>query len=114
MRMKSGAGITRDDVERTEIARRGVRERLAGLLAEGTAIAVPAAPGLAPYRDGGEEAAWQVVGRNGRINAAAALAGLPQISLPLARVDGVPIGLGLIGRAGDDEMLLDIAVRLAA
>jgi len=114
MRMKSGAGITRDHVERAESARRGVRERLAGLLAEGTVIAVPAAPGLAPLREGGDEAAWQVVGRNGRINAAAALAGLPQISLPLARVDGAPIGLGLIGRAGDDETLLDIAVRLAA
>jgi len=113
-RMKSGAGITRDDVDRADRARRGVRERLAGLLAEGTVIAVPAAPGLAPLREGGDEAAWRVVGRNGRINAAAALAGLPQISLPLARVDGAPIGLGLIGRAGDDETLLDIAVRLAA
>jgi amidase len=44
----------------------------------------------------------------------AGLARLPQISLPLAAVDGCPVGLGLIGPRGGDEMLLDIARRLDA
>ncbi|NND48743.1 MAG: amidase, partial [Rhizobiales bacterium] len=76
-------------------------------------LALPAAPGLAPMRGAGDEAAWQIVGKNGRINAAAALAGLPQITLPAARINDAPIGLGLIGRPGADEALLDIAVELA-
>jgi Asp-tRNA(Asn)/Glu-tRNA(Gln) amidotransferase A subunit family amidase len=39
------------------------------------------------------------------INAAAALAGLPQIS-------GLPIGLGLVVPHGRDELLLEVAHRL--
>ena len=42
------------------------------------------------------------------------LAGLPQISLPLAAIDGLPIGLGLMAAPGCDEMLLAIAEDLGA
>ncbi len=37
-----------------------------------------------------------------------------QVSLPLAQVDGLPVGLSLIGPAGADERLLELAERLAA
>ena len=37
------------------------------------------------------------------------LGGLPQISLPLAQLDDMPLGLSLISRHGNDEMLLDLA-----
>ena len=47
-------------------------------------------------------------------NCMAPLARLPQISLPLAQVDGVPIGLGLVAAHGNDELLLDIAVEIGA
>ena len=36
-----------------------------------------------------------------------------QVSIPAARVGGLPVGLGLIGPAGSDEALLQIACRLA-
>ena len=32
-----------------------------------------------------------------------------QVSLPVATVDGSPIGLGIIGPRGSDEALLDLA-----
>lgn len=51
--------------------------------------------------------------KNAGINAIAALAGLPQLSLPLAKVGGLPIGLALIAAPGGDEMLLAIAEELA-
>jgi amidase len=44
----------------------------------------------------------------------AGLGGLPQISLPLATLDGCPLGLSLIARRGADEMLLAIAARYSA
>jgi amidase len=39
----------------------------------------------------------------------AGLGGLPQISLPLATLDGCPLGLSLVGRRGADEMLLELS-----
>ena len=44
----------------------------------------------------------------------AGLAGLPQLSLPMGRIDGLPIGLSIIGKNGADTMLLSIALRIAA
>lgn len=44
----------------------------------------------------------------------AGVAGLPQVTLPVAEIDGCPIGLSLIGPAGSDERLLDLAVTLMA
>ena len=39
-------------------------------------------------------------------------AGVPAVSLPAGRVDGLPIGLQLVGRFGEDETLLAAAVAL--
>jgi amidase len=42
----------------------------------------------------------------------AGLARLPQISLPLATLDGCPLGLSLIAARGNDTLLLELAARL--
>jgi amidase len=39
----------------------------------------------------------------------AGLGGLPQISLPLATLEGCPLGLSLVGRRGTDEQLLKLS-----
>jgi amidase len=44
----------------------------------------------------------------------AGLARLPQISLPLGRVNGCPVGLSLVACRGGDTMLLALAGTLAA
>ncbi|MFG1317540.1 hypothetical protein [Xanthobacter autotrophicus] len=43
----------------------------------------------------------------------AGLGGLPQVSLPLARLEGVPFGLSLVGPVGSDTALLRAAVAMA-
>jgi len=40
------------------------------------------------------------------------LAGLPQLSLPMAQLDGLPLGLSIVGRWGADTMLLAIGSQL--
>jgi amidase len=40
------------------------------------------------------------------------LARLPQVSLPLATLNGCPLGLSLIAARGNDTMLLELAKRL--
>jgi amidase len=46
------------------------------------------------------------------LTAMAGLAGLPQISLPLANLKGSPLGLSLIAGPGKDTMLLALAKTL--
>ena len=40
------------------------------------------------------------------------LTGQPAVSLPLAMVDGLPVGIQLIGRMGGDAQLLALCARL--
>jgi amidase len=42
------------------------------------------------------------------------LGGLPQISLPMGELDGLPLGLSIVARRGGDLMLLGLARRLMA
>ena len=44
----------------------------------------------------------------------AGLGGLPQVSLPLAALDGCPLGLSLVGPRGADLALLDFTVSVMA
>ncbi|MCW2745755.1 MAG: glutamyl-tRNA amidotransferase, partial [Mycobacterium sp.] len=39
----------------------------------------------------------------------ASIAGLPAVSVPLSTADGLPTGVGLIGPAGSDRALIDLA-----
>jgi amidase len=39
--------------------------------------------------------------------------GTPQINLPLAEVDGLPVGLSLLAAKGSDEMLIAFAREVA-
>jgi amidase len=43
----------------------------------------------------------------------AGLAGLPQVSMPLATLDGCPLGLSLIGSRGADRALVALALEIA-
>jgi amidase len=43
----------------------------------------------------------------------AGLAGLPQVNIPIGIVSACPAGLSFVGWSGADEVLLDLACRLA-
>ncbi len=52
--------------------------------------------------------------RNSALTSIAGNTGRPQISLPLVQVDGLPIGLSLLGDYGADEQLIALAREIAA
>jgi len=93
--------------KREEIARR-VNELLAG----NAVLALPTVPGIAPLRNTPPAALDDFRGRAMSLLCIAGLARLPQISLPLGRLDGCPLGLSLIAARGGDMMLLALAKAL--
>jgi amidase len=96
-----------------DATRAAICRRLDALLADGTLLIVPSAAGIAPRADATTAEHEAVRDRVIGITCIASLGGLPQVSLPLARLDAGPIGLSLIAARGQDEQLLDlVACRL--
>ncbi|OWA37309.1 amidase [Saccharibacillus sp. O16] len=83
-----------------------VRRTLTDLLGEDGLLALPTAPGAAPLLglSGDEAEAYRA--KVMQLSCIAGLSGLPQVTLPVMRPDGLPIGLSVIGGAGSDLKLL--------
>jgi aspartyl-tRNA(Asn)/glutamyl-tRNA(Gln) amidotransferase subunit A len=54
----------------------------------------------------------RAIGNNGALTIPANLAGLPAVSIPVGTVDGAPVGMQVIGRHHEEQVLLELA-RLA-
>jgi amidase len=83
-------------------------------LPRGWVLCQPSAPGPAPRRDSSPAALQERRARAMPMTAFASLTGRPQITLPMLRVDGAPVGVSLIGWKDGDESLLRAAERLIA
>jgi Asp-tRNA(Asn)/Glu-tRNA(Gln) amidotransferase A subunit family amidase len=54
----------------------------------------------------------KAIGNNGALTIPANLSGMPAVSIPVGTVDGAPVGLQVIGKHHEEQLLLDLA-RLA-
>lgn len=86
-----------------------VRRRLG---TDGLAV-LPSAASAAPRRDAPPDAVDAVRVRTLRMTCIAGLAGLPQVSIPLRGADGLPLGVSLLGPAGSDLALIQLATQVA-
>lgn len=94
------------------LMRREVRGRLRHLLAPGTVLAMPTTPFPAPRAGLPLTELGPVRDAILCLCAHGGLAGHPQVSIPGARVDGLPIGLSLLAARGADAMLAGTALSL--
>ncbi len=90
------------------------KAHLAAVLGEGGVLLLPTMPDIAPLRAAPESGLEDYRNRAIRLLCTAGLAGVPQLSLPLATREGAPFGLSLLGGAGTDRALVALAERLAA
>ena len=111
-RFAMARGISDADFAWAAERRAKIRDRLASLLQPGTVMVLPTAPGPAPFLEEDQAGLDDYRARALELLCAAGHAGLPQISIPAGRVDGGPVGLGIVGAQGMDRALLDLAVRL--
>ncbi len=112
-RMAFAATVTADQADAAGATVAAARAHIRALVPSGTIMALPTAPSIAPLADANDMELELFRVRAQRLSCMAGLAGLPQMNLPVGTVAGCPAGLSLIGWAGGDEALLDLAVSLA-
>lgn len=83
--------------------------RLLQQLGPDEAWLVPAAPCVALPQSADGDARAHFYARALALGSLAGHAGLPQVVLPLARAQGLPVGISFIAAPGQDERLLDLA-----
>jgi amidase len=108
------ATITRDQVAAANAVRARARERVRGLVADGAVLALPTSPAPAPLKGLPLPETDRFRARTLTLTCIAGLSGLPQVTMPVGKVGGAPVGLSLIGPAGSDAMLLELAEMICA
>lgn len=112
-RFEVASQVSEEDVLPAKARRERIRARIDELLREGDVLCLPTSPRVAPLKDApSDDLEVQVRQQAMSLLCIAGLAGLPQVSLPLATLDGLPLGFSLVGRWGADTQLLALSQQL--
>ena len=107
-----GTSFTQPQIEAARATRDRVRRRLDNVAPPGNFLCFPTSPVVAPLRDQPMSGKRASQARIIRLTSMGGTTGRPQLSLPLADVDGLPVGLSLMGNRGDDEALIACALEI--
>ena len=115
-RFEMAAHLGDDSKAEDEALQQRVAERMAKLLSGGRWLCLPTTVGVAPLHGLPEARLNSVRNRVLCLTCIAGLARLPQINLPLAKQDELPLGLSLVAAPNGDEGLLQavLAVDVAS
>lgn len=108
-RFEAASHVTAEAYREAGVKRSGIREEVADILGDDGVIVLPTLPTVALRAEADEEDFEAFRAQALQLLCVSGLSGFPQISLPLGRVDGCPIGLSLIAPAGRDRALLALA-----
>ncbi len=112
-RIAFASDVTLEQESAARDERKNIARRLDDMIKPGDILCLPSAPRAAPLK-GMATSTIEITYRHQAICllCIAGLGGLPQVSLPMAKIDGLPLGLSLIGAAGSDFQLLRLACTL--
>ena len=96
------------------LMRAEARARLAWLLPPGTILCMPTTPFPAPRKGLPLATLGPLRARISCLTSHGGLTGVPQVSVPGATVDGLPIGLSIVGARGSDATLVAVARAMEA
>ena len=105
----AGRSVTPEEVAAALAERLKVMARMRTLLAGDTVVCLPTAPTPAPPRAQTMSERRPMTSRIVQLTCTAGTMGAPQINLPWAEAEGLPVGLSLIAAPGSDEMLIAFA-----
>ncbi len=107
-----GTSFTQAQLEAARATRDRVRRRLDEVAPPGTFLCFPTSPVVAPLRDQPLSGKRGSQARIIRLTCMGGTTGRPQLSMPLGEVDGLPVGLSIMGNRGDDEALIGFALEI--
>ncbi|MFK8081384.1 MAG: amidase [Granulosicoccus sp.] len=105
--------VTSKQLASAQAARSSIIEHLQNTLLPGDVLCLPSSPRVAPLK-GTATSTVEITYRYQAICllSIAGLGGLPEISLPMAKLNDLPLGLSVIGSTGADQQLLELACDL--
>ena len=111
-RFEAVAQVTPAEVARMKPRRETIAAYLDKLLANNAVLLLPTVPDIAPLLNCPHDLTIAFRECAMRMLCISGLGRLPQVSLPLATLNGCPLGLSMVAARGNDEMLLELAQRI--
>lgn len=105
--------VTDEQAAQADGVRARFRARFTGVLGRDGVLLLPTMPDIAPLLSESEPALEAYRNRALNLLCLAGLAGVPQVTMPLASRLGAPLGLSILGPAGSDRSLARLADRIA-
>ena len=114
-RYVSARAVTDAEVVTAQAGREAIIARMNEVFQdEDTVVCLPTTIGPAPLTGQAVSERHTLRLRNSALTSIAGNTGRPQLSLPLAEVGGLPVGLSLLGNNGTDAALMQLAQEIAA
>lgn len=113
-RMRFAASVTDSQASGCRSVLGEVTERMEQVTAGRTLLVLPTCPSIAPSTGSSAEELDEYRSRIMRLICFCSISGLPQVTVPIGTVDGVPVGLSLIGWRNGDEVVLKLAQALGS
>jgi amidase len=111
-RFEAVAKVTPAEVAQMKPRREEIAAQLDKLLANNAIMLLPSVPDIAPLKNCPHEQTTAFRERAMGMLCISGIGRLPQVSLPLATLNGCPLGLSLVAARGNDEMLLAVAKQI--
>ena len=112
--LAQSSAISESDRHWAALTRDEARARMAWLLPPGTIACMPTTPFPAPRKGLPLSTLDPLRARMNCLTAHGGLTGVPQVNLPGASVDGLPVGLSILGAHGADATLVAVARAMEA
>ena len=112
-RMRYASSVTEAEYTKARMQRLAIQSQIETVSRPGTVVLLPTVPCPAPRLDASTAEMNRFRSRTMPFTCIAGLAGLPQVSMPIGLAGGAPVAVSLLGWAGGDEVLLDLAAKLA-
>lgn len=109
-RLEKASKITRESYLKAKEKQEEFRQRISGMLADGAIFILPTASSIAPLKSTSLEEINRLRAQSSKLLIISALSGIPQLTLPLLELEGVPLGLSLMSAQNTDRALIDFGL----